>query len=43
MRGRFTTTGFVAETQTETNAIIRWGRTQQCMTLADLVAERITR
>ena len=43
MRGRFTATGFVAETQTETNAVIRWGRTQQCMTLADLVAERITR
>ena len=43
MRGRFTTTGFVAETQTKTSAIIRWGRTQQCITLADLVAERITR
>jgi hypothetical protein len=43
MRGRFSATGFVAETRTETSAIIRWGRTQQCMTLADLVAERITR
>ena len=43
MRGRFTATGFVAETQTKTSAIIRWGRTQQCITLADLVAERITR
>jgi hypothetical protein len=43
MRGRFTATGFVAETRTETSAIIRWGRTQQCLTLADLVAERITR
>ena len=43
MRGRFTVTGFVAETQTKTSAIIRWGRTQQCITLADLVAERITR
>lgn len=43
MRGRFTATGFVAETQTKTSAIIRWGRTQQCITVADLVAERITR
>jgi hypothetical protein len=42
MRGRFTATGFIAETQTKTSAIIRWGRTQQCITLADLVAERIT-
>ena len=43
MRGRFTASGFVAETQTKTSAIIRWGRTQQCITLADLVAVRITR
>ncbi len=41
MRGQFTATGFVGESQTSTEATIKWGRTQSCMTVADLVAERI--
>ncbi len=41
MRGRFTDHGFTADTQTATEAILRWGRTQSCMTVAELVAERI--
>ncbi len=41
MRGQFTTTGFNAESWTTTRAIIRWGRTQTCLTIADLVGERL--
>jgi hypothetical protein len=41
MRGQFTATGFVGESWTTTDATIKWGRTQSCITVADLVAERI--
>ncbi|WP_373062816.1 hypothetical protein [Gemmatimonas sp.] len=41
MTGQFTTAGLVGETQTTTEAIIRWRRTQSCLTMADLVAERL--
>ena len=41
MRGQFTATGFVGESWTTTDATIKWGRTQSCVTVADLVAERI--
>ncbi len=41
MRGRFTSSGFTAETSTNTEAILRWGRTQVCTTVAQLDAERI--
>lgn len=41
MTGQFTTAGLVGETQTTTEAIIRWRRTQSCLTIADLVAERL--
>jgi hypothetical protein len=41
MRGQFTAGGFIGESRTSTEAIIRWGRTQSCMTVADLVAERM--
>jgi hypothetical protein len=41
MRGQFTATGFVGESRTTTETIIKWGRTQSCITVADLVAERI--
>ncbi len=41
MRGQFTQTGFSAETNTNTAAIIRWGHTQSCTTVAQLVGERL--
>jgi hypothetical protein len=41
MRGRFTAGGFIAETNTSTEAILRWGRTQNCTTVAELVGERL--
>jgi hypothetical protein len=41
MRGRFTLDGFQAESETRTSAIIRWGRQQQCVVNADLLATRL--
>ncbi len=41
MRGRFTLDGFHAESETRTSAIIRWGRQQQCVVNADLLATRL--
>jgi len=41
MQGHFTPGGFVGESQTSTNAIIRWGRSQSCLTVTDLVGERL--
>jgi hypothetical protein len=42
LRGRFTATGFQGESETLTDAIIRWGRRQTCVVSADLVATRLT-
>ncbi|MBY0489454.1 MAG: hypothetical protein K2R93_06400 [Gemmatimonadaceae bacterium] len=41
LRGRFTANGFAGESETLTDAIIRWGRRQTCVVSADLVATRI--
>ncbi len=41
MRGRFVPNGFVGETETYTQAILRWGRTQSCVVTADLSAIRL--
>mgnify|MGYP000175355499 CR=1 FL=1 len=41
MTGQFTAAGLVGETRTSTEAIIRWRRKQSCLTIADLVAERL--
>lgn len=41
MRGQFTAHGFTAETNTSTEAILRWGRTQSCTTVATLAGERL--
>lgn len=41
MRGQFTGNGFTAETNTSTDAILRWGRTQSCTTVATLAGERL--
>lgn len=41
MRGQFTLDGFRAESETRTSAIIRWGRQQQCIVNADLLATRL--
>lgn len=40
MRGRFHPGGFTGESRTETFAVIRWGRTQSCIAVADLVGQR---
>ncbi len=40
MIGRTTPTGFVARTYTETEAVIRYRRTQRCMVIADLIGAR---
>ena len=42
MRGRFTPTGFTAETETYTDATIRWGRQQTCVVTAELRATRLS-
>jgi hypothetical protein len=42
MDGRFTPTGFVAETHTTTWATLAWRRMQRCYTVADLTAERLS-
>lgn len=41
MRGRFVPNGFIGETETYTQAILRWGRTQSCVVTADLSAIRL--
>lgn len=41
MRGRFLPDGFTGESQTFTQAIIRWGRTQSCVVTATLDAIRL--
>jgi len=41
MRGRFLPNGFAGESQTYTEAILRWGRTQVCVVTADLIAIRL--
>lgn len=41
MRGRFLPDGFTGESQTFTQAIIRWGRTQSCVVTATLDATRL--
>jgi hypothetical protein len=41
MRGRFLPNGFSGESETYTQAIIRWGRTQSCVVTADLNAIRL--
>ncbi|WP_309673109.1 hypothetical protein [Gemmatimonas sp.] len=41
MRGRFVSNGFIGETETYTQAILRWGRTQSCVVTADLSAIRL--
>ncbi len=41
LHGRFTPTGFEGESETLTDAIIRWGRRQTCVVSADLVATRL--
>lgn len=41
MRGQFTPDGFTGQSETETFAVIRWGRTQSCIALADIVATRL--
>jgi len=41
MRGRFLPNGFSGESETYTQAIIRWGRTQSCVVTADLSAIRL--
>ena len=38
MRGRFVPNGFIGESETFTQAILRWGRTQSCVVSADLRA-----
>lgn len=40
MQGRFHPRGFTGESRTETFAVIRWGRTQSCIAVADLVGQR---
>jgi hypothetical protein len=40
MVGRTTPNGFVARTYTETEAVIRYRRTQRCMVIADLIGAR---
>ena len=41
MRGRFVLNGFIGESETFTQAILRWGRTQSCVVSADLRATRL--
>ncbi len=41
MQGRFAAHGFTGESRTETFAVIRWGRTQSCIAVADLVGQRV--
>lgn len=41
MRGQFTPGGFTGQSETETFAVIRWGRTQSCIAIADIVATRL--
>ncbi len=41
MRGQFLPNGFTGESQTFTQAIIRWGRTQSCVVTATLDAVRL--
>lgn len=41
MRGRFVPNGFIGESETYTQAILRWGRTQSCVVTADLSAIRL--
>ncbi len=41
MRGRFLPNGFTGVSETYTQAIIRWGRTQSCVVTADLSAIRL--
>ncbi len=41
MRGRFSSNGFTGESQTYTEAILRWGSTQSCVVTADLSAIRL--
>lgn len=41
MHGRFSRDGFTGQSDTETFAVIRWGRTQTCVTVADLVGYRV--
>lgn len=41
MRGRFFLNGFTGTSETYTQAILRWGRTQSCVVTADLGAIRL--
>ncbi|MFN8716039.1 MAG: hypothetical protein ACK6DP_16965 [Gemmatimonas sp.] len=41
MRGRFGPNGFSAVSETYTEAILRWGRTQQCVVTAELTGRRL--
>jgi hypothetical protein len=41
MRGRFGRDGFRAVSETYTEAILRWGRTQHCVVTADLTGRRL--
>lgn len=41
MRGRFGRDGFSAVSETYTEAILRWGRTQYCVVTADLTGRRL--
>ncbi len=41
MRGRFLPNGFIGASETYTEAILRWGRTQVCVVSADLSATRL--
>lgn len=41
LRGRFVPDGFTATSETHTEAILRWGRVQQCVVTADLIGRRL--
>lgn len=41
MRGRFTSTGFVAQSQKTTEAIMKWHDTRSCAVVAELVGTRV--
>jgi hypothetical protein len=41
MRGRFGPDGFSAVSETYTEAILRWGRTQHCVVTAELTGRRL--
>jgi hypothetical protein len=40
MSGRFTATGFIARTVTETDAVIKYRQQQRCVVVADLMGAR---